>query len=157
PLLVHSTIVLAISLLLKWRLSPQASAGRRPYTEPLTQSALVFSIPALSGLMFAPETALKGCLGFCWLAGLWLAMAVQQRQRILFTAFQLVLMVATIFGVTAWLESQGFSASLIDNSWDARVWQSYGIGLALLSLLWMSARIGLQSNQRAQELLEPSW
>jgi hypothetical protein len=156
PLLVHGTIALAVSLVLKWRWS-QSNSGPRLYAEPLTQSALVFSVPALFALWFGSETALPGCWGLCWLAGLWLVMAVEGRQRILFTAFQLVLLVAVIFGATAWLETQGFSGSLNNSSWDARVWQSYGIGLVLLSLLWMAARIGLQSSERAQELLEPGW
>jgi hypothetical protein len=157
PLLLHGTIALAVSLVLKWRWSRESNSGYRLFAEPLTQSALVFSIPTLFVLLFGSETALPGCWGLCWLAGLWLVMAVEGRQRILFTAFQLVLLVAVIFGVTAWLETQGFSGSLNDSSWDVRIWQSYGIGLALLSLLWMAARIGLQSNQRAQELLEPGW
>jgi hypothetical protein len=135
PLLLHGTIALAVSLVLKWRWSQGANSGRWLYAEPLTQSALLFSVPALFVLLFGSETALPGCWGLCWLAGLWLVMAVEGRQRILFTAFQLVLLVAVIFGVTAWLETQGFSGSLNDSSWDARIWQSYGIGLALLSLL----------------------
>jgi hypothetical protein len=109
PLLLHATIALAVSLLLQRR----GVAGAEPskprsqlYAEPLGQSALVFSIPALFVLMFGFESALAGCCGMAWLAGLWLVMAVEKHQRVLFTAFQVVLLVAVLFGVTAWLEMQ---------------------------------------------------
>src|SRR5207247_1432651 len=42
-------------------------------------------------------------------------------------------------------------------SLDPQNWQAYGIGLALLSLLWMVARIGLESSESAQKLLNPDW
>lgn len=160
PLLMHATIALAVSLLLQWRqvAGDESSKSRRQlYAEPLGRSALIFSMPALFVALFGSETALAGCWGMSWLAGLWLVMAVENRQRVLFTAFQFVLLVAVLFGVTAWLETQGWTAGISPGSWDPRIWQAYGIGLALLSLLWLTARLGLQSNERAQELLNPGW
>ena len=40
---------------------------------------------------------------------------------------------------------------------DPRSLQAYGIGLALVCLLWVAVRIGLQSNPRAQALLNPGF
>jgi hypothetical protein len=168
PLLVHGTIALTVSLLLKWpsRSTKSASEGNsqstvlRLFVDPLKQSALVFSFPALLVILFGSESALAGCWGLCWLAGLWLGMAIESRQRVLFTAFQAVLAVAVLFGVTAWLETFGWTpqfSELFGSSWDPRIWQAYGIGLALVSLLWMAARLGFESKKTAQELLNPGW
>jgi hypothetical protein len=168
PLLVHGTIVVAASLVLKYRggwkrtlLADAAMATtpiRRLYADPLGQSALVFSLPTLFVLLLDSATAMTGAWGLFWLAGLWLVMAVEKHQRVLFTAFQLMLVVAVLFGAAGWLESQGFPPNnLIENALDPRIWQAFGIGLGLLSLLWMTARLGLQSNERARELLDPDW
>jgi len=171
PLLCHGTIALTISLLLKWRggwLSTTSQSHKDSqgnplwhlFAEPLAQSALAFSFPALFVLLVGSETALAGGWGLCWLAGLWLVVAVEKRRRVLFTAFQMVLVVAVMFGVTAWLEARGGApqfSSLVAGSWDPRIWQAYGIGLAILSLLWMVARLGLESKETAQRLLNPGW
>ena len=171
PLLCYCTLALTISLLLKWRggwlsttSQSQEDSQRNPlwhlFAEPLGQSALVFSFPAFFVLLVGSETALAGWWGLCWLAGLWLVMAVEKRQRVLFTAFQAVLVVAVMFGVTAWLEARGWVpqfSSLVAVSWDPQIWQAYGVGLALLSVLRMVARLGLESKETAQRLLNPGW
>jgi hypothetical protein len=171
PLLCYCTIALIVSLLLKWRggwigTASQSEADlprndvRHLFADPIGQSALVFSFPALFALLVGSETALAGWWGLCWLAGLWLVMAVERRRPVLLTAFQAVLVVAVLFGVTAWLEMRGLAPeiwNLFDGSWDPRIWQAYGVGLALLSLLWTVARIGLDSSENAQQLLNPGW
>jgi hypothetical protein len=161
PLLVHGTVFLTVSLVLKYRgrkAEMASTPSRRLFAEPLAQSALAFSLPTLFVLLFGSTTAMAGSAGLFWLAGMWLVMAVEKRHRVLFTAFQLVLAVAVLFGSAAWLETHGCPPNnLLENVSDPRIWQAFGIGLALLSLSWMTARIGLQSKERARALLDPGW
>src|SRR5207249_11492139 len=66
PLLVHGTIALSISLVLKWRgvsaksasQEESQSSARRLFVDPLGQSALAFSFPALFVILVGSETAL---------------------------------------------------------------------------------------------------
>src|SRR5207249_3014074 len=96
-------------------------------------------------------------LGTGWLALLWLAVAVRQSRPVLFAAFQVALTLAVCHGVTAWLELQpGVTAGqpLLE---DPRSLQAYGVGLGVLSVLWLVARLSLRSNLLARSLLEPGW
>jgi hypothetical protein len=170
-LLSQATIALAASMALKnlpkiWPsvVSPaeddqEKTAVRWLFAEPLGQAALVSSALALPILLTVPAGTMFSCLGLFWLAVLWLIASFERGWPVLFTACKVVLVLAVLFGTTAWLESQPWFLDSPDGTryFDPRSLQAYGIGLGGFCLLWMVVRIGLQSNQRVLELLDPTW
>ena len=90
------------------------------------------------------------CIACVWLAALWLTVAVLEGWPMLFGAFQVVLGVAWIFGIGAWLTSSG---------WDWRepyCLHIYALGLGVCSLAsWELARYALRSRPGVMALLSP--
>ncbi|MBV9126307.1 MAG: hypothetical protein JO112_23400, partial [Planctomycetes bacterium] len=178
--LTHATAALAVSfvldIFLKF-LSPAGAASaeetaparetlvgcsRRLFSIPLIQSALASSLPVLPFLLvpgWGTTAAIAGCL--FWLSALWLWLSWRNRRPGLFAAFQAVLCLAVLFAVTAGLEHQAWywywGESVTDRLIEPWTLQAYGIGLGVLSLLWVAARLGLRSSPTAQKLLEPGW
>jgi hypothetical protein len=144
-LLAHSTLAWFGALLLQnpRRRSESVMPG------PLLQSAVVTSLLALPHLLI-PDVAALVLAGYTlWLAVLWLAFAVEWRSQAWFSAFQLAISVAAVFAVSAWLP---------DWDWfDPYRLQAYGIGLGLLGLGWIAARMALSDNVRVRELWEAPW
>jgi hypothetical protein len=161
-LLAHATAVLLGGILLKQRGARSselsATSTSRIFAEPLWQSALVSSSAALPVMHVAawgemvPLTALMG-----WLSALWLVMAWAGRRPLLFAAFQAALTGTVLFGVAASLESRAWGGYFPNGLADPHNWYAYGIGLSMLSLLWVLLRLALRSNELAQRMLEPRW
>ncbi|MHC4398682.1 MAG: hypothetical protein ACYTG0_03285, partial [Planctomycetota bacterium] len=162
-LLTHATgAVLATVLLDVWtkrrRSPPAADALRRALIEPLGQSALVSSCLAVAALALVSwdhTLSLAGCL--FWLAAVWLVTAWTQRWPAMVTAAQAVLTAAVLFATTAWLEHHPWSGSRAVELLDPRSLQVYGIGLGILTGLWVVARIALRGSEQARRLLDPEW
>ena len=83
-----------------------------------------------------PALALSGYA--LWIAALWLVAAVLQRSPAWFSAFQLAVSVAVVFAE---------NAAFPEWQWyDPYCLQAYGIGLALLGLVWIGAHMALFAN-----------
>jgi hypothetical protein len=158
--LLHATLVLLASwefILYRKAGAEDISAARLDlqhlFAVPLYQSALVSSTVALlwQGLLTSAGDLAWGehALFAGWLAGVWLLLAVRARWRVLFSLGQLELAWAVVVGIAQWAKNYDLG--------DAPTLQSCGIGLALLSLLWLAARFGLRSRPAAQYLLETHW
>ena len=122
----NGTVPLATFSYVGWNLL--AAAPFWPLQSPLLADSL--STAALAGCLF-------------WLAVVWLLLAWQHRNAWLLAAQQCVLTAATVVAVTAWLQTTAWVASFPRDLLDPRSLQAYGIGLGVLSLLWIAARIGL--------------
>jgi hypothetical protein len=77
-----------------------------------------------------------------------LFVAVAGRSSGWFGVCQIAVTAATAFAVEAWLESRPWFA----DRFDARALQVYGLGLGLVSLAWVVARLALRSSRIAVEL-----
>ena len=165
-LLAHSTLAVAAGVLLdawtKSRSHPslQETVGR-VFSKPLGESALLSSalgVPLLA-FEFASGTMSTWSLALClfWLAAVWLVISWRNRHAGLFAAHQAVLALAVLVATTAWLEHpQSWVKEFPrDLYFHPQSLQSYGIGLGLLSLLWMVVRIAVRSDQVAERLLDP--
>jgi hypothetical protein len=144
-LLAHATLALLGSLLLRaWR-----TGDGKILHLPLSDSAQLTSLLAVP-LLFVPGVAALILSGYTlWLAGLWLLVAVLRRLPDWFTAFQAALSMAVVFAVDAWLP---------DREWyDPRSLQAYGIGLGVLGLGWIAARMAFSSHPRVRQLWEAPW
>jgi hypothetical protein len=170
-LLAFSTATLAGSIILNWKYQPEAQA-REPadspslalragesFVIPLRWCALVASVFAAIALLASLErdwmTAAAGHA--FWLASVWLVLAWIWRSPGLFIAFQVQLLLTVVFTATGWQDGQGWIDKWPDDLFSFRSWQSYGVWLSVLSLLWESTRLVLRSNERARQLLEPTW
>jgi hypothetical protein len=144
-LLAHATLALFGSLLLQvW------SANDKTFLRsPLSDSAQLTSVLVVP-LLFVPGVAALTLAGYTfWLAGLWLLIAGMKRPSAWFTAFQAALSMAVVFAVDAWLP---------DRDWfDPRSLQAYGVGLGLLGLGWIAARMAFSSHPRVRQLWETPW
>jgi hypothetical protein len=150
-LLLHATMVLVASLVLR-ALPGEGLDRRRLFVVPLGQSALVSTVLALPLILLldsGPLDIRARCLA--WLSAVWLVIAWADVSRWLFAAFQAALCVTVGFAVTAWLEGQEWVF------WDARSLQAYGLGLTGLCVVWVVARIVLQRQKTARQLLLPDW
>jgi hypothetical protein len=115
---------------------------------PLEQSAMLTSLLAVP-LLFVPGVAARVLAGYTlWLAAVWLCVAVLRRSPAWFSAFQMAVSGAVVLAVRALLpEFEWF---------DPRSLQAYGIGLGLLGLGWIAARMALSRNARVRELWDAS-
>src|SRR5262249_52359646 len=95
-------------------------------------------------------------LGAGWLAALWLTLACKEQRPGLFAAFQVALMLAVLYGVTDWLKAQPWLHNEgIVGFFDPRSLHVYGIGLAVLGLLFVLARLALRATGLFRNLLNP--
>ena len=79
-----------------------------------------------------------------WLAAIWLVLAWRSRDAGLFAAHQAALAAATLVATTAWLQQQGWIDRFQpDILVEPRNLQAYGVGLAMLSILWLAVRIAV--------------
>jgi hypothetical protein len=157
-LLTHATGALIVGLLVA-RLAGAERPAVEVFVAPLLRAALVSSLLAVLPLLFAVErewmTSLALCLG--WLAVLWLVISWVERWPVLFAGFQTALGASVVCGVTAWLQWREWVQDYPAGLGDPRSLQAYGIALGVLGVLWVAARLGLRSNERAQVLVEPPW
>jgi hypothetical protein len=160
-LLLHASLVLSAALLVRAirREGEIALALRRLYGGPLSRAALVSTFVALPLVLLLDEGSLElRSVSMGWLAAIWLVISWAEVSRWLFAGCQAALCVTVGLAVTAWLEGQPW---VVDNPdaglWDPLSLQAYGLGLAGLCLAWVAARILLQANPTARELLLPDW
>jgi hypothetical protein len=159
-LLGHATIAFGVAFAVERLLRP-ADAARAVLAAPLGLTGLVTSALALPLLVATRSPWIVPAGGLLWLALLWLAVAWLRVRADFFSASQIALALAVVYSTAAWLEGQtwfaesplGHAARLID----PRSLQAFGIGLGLLSLVWVAARIALRRRAAAQALLEPGW
>jgi len=162
-LLGHATLAVLASVLLgAWTVKrPEGQLGdelRRVFIKPLGGTALGCSCLALAVLPFVFGTvtwSLAACL--CWLAAIWLVIAWTRRWSGLAAAAQVVLTVAVVVAGTAWLREHPWSVGGQFDPWDPRSLQTYGIGLGLLTLAWVVARLLLRSSAVGRQLFDPGW
>ncbi len=162
-LLAHASLAVVASLLLSvWiQYRPTlrlADDVRRVFVRPLGETALLSSTLALVALPLTPwqETStLAACLA--WLAALWLVIAWSNRWPALLSGGQAVLAAAVAMATTAWLQRHPWTPGAKVDLLDPRSLHVYGIGLGLLTLAWVAARIVLRRNAVAQRLLNPAW
>ena len=144
-LLAHASLGLLGTLLLRSRSDIDASVLRLP----LQQSALLTSLLAVP-LLLVPGVAALVLAGYAlWLAVLWLLVAVMQRSPDWFGAFQIAVSAAVVFAVSAVVPEWDW--------YDPYCLQAYGIGLGLLGLGWIVARMASAANPRVRELWEAPW
>jgi hypothetical protein len=156
-ILGHASLALIVSLALR---SVGSRSIRRLFAVPLLHSALLASLAALAVTWtqaWSDSMPLAGYATYVgWLCAVWLVIAWTERWPVLFAAFQAELASAVLLAVLAWLETQPFTASGL-RFLDPRCFQAYGLGLGILSLHWLAARVLLRTNAVAQKLLEPPW
>jgi hypothetical protein len=144
-LLAHATLALCGALLLqarRWRFWLVLYL-------PLLQSAVLTSLAAVP-LLLVPGVAARLLAGYTlWLALVWLTIAILRRSPGWFSTCQMAVSGAVVFAVHAGLSEQDW--------FDPYSLQAYGIGLGLLGLGWIAARMMLSGNARVRELWEGSW
>jgi len=162
--LAHATLaVLAGAMLEVWlgRAGARNWSGdvRRVFIEPLGQTALmssVFAIPVLAFVAWQQAIlSLAACL--FWLAAIWLVIAWTNRWTAMMAAAQGMLTLAVVAATTAWLARHPWGSATVPEYTDPRSLQVYGIGLGLLTLAWIVARIALRPSATARLLLDPPW
>jgi hypothetical protein len=158
--LLHASIVLAAGL--EIRHSPwQTARLREIFAEPLRRAALVSSLLAFPFLVIAPfdEAQAIRYLGIhaaylTWLGAIWLVLAWVERRALLFTAFQLAVSLAVLFGVGHGLmQQEWFQARAPASLLSPWALQAFGIGLGLLGLAWVGGRIAWDRMGRGR----PAW
>lgn len=167
--LAHATLVGSLSLL------PDKSPGARArsifaqveipdsqshsevFSVPLFRTALTVSCLAVVALLFAMDWDWLEPLAVCtlWLAGIWLVIAWKEIWPSLFTGFQAALSLSVVLAVTAWVRQQTWVVEQGFDFWNPWSLQAYGIGLAVLALAWVIARLVARGTATAQALLEP--
>ncbi len=144
-LLTHATLTLFGALVLR-----ASSASDGPILRiPLLHSAVLSSLFAVPLLLMPGITPLVLAGYTLWLAAVWLVVAILRRSPAWFSAFQMAVSVSVVYAVTAWLPEREW--------FDPYSLQTYGIGLSLLALIWIAARVALSGNARVRELWEASW
>ncbi|NQT13787.1 MAG: hypothetical protein HQ582_13625, partial [Planctomycetes bacterium] len=162
-LLAHATLAVLASVLLEaWvQLRPSrlpVDSIRHVFVKPLGETALLSSglaVVVLPLVSWHNTISLAACL--FWLAGIWMVIAATRRWPAMCAAAQAVLTLAAVVATTAWLQQHPWDPTGRVDLVDPRSLQAYGIGLALLTLLWIAARIGLGRNAVAEQLLNPGW
>src|SRR6202042_3086668 len=93
-------------------------------------------------LLLAPgsDLALVRAGDACWLALLWLTLALLERSAAWFTVFQAGLSTAALFAVLAWLQRQVWFVDSPLGLADPRSIDGFLIGQSLLVLAWVLAR-----------------
>ncbi|MHC4177289.1 MAG: hypothetical protein ACYSWU_07275, partial [Planctomycetota bacterium] len=163
-LLAHCTLAVAAGVLLDtWTKSrsdgvPGEAIGR-VFSQPLADTALLSSalaVPVLAWELLT-GTMLTWSLASClfWLAAVWLVISWRSRHAHLFAAHQVVLALAVLTATTALLKQWGWVTSMPSDLLDAQNLQAHTIGLGLLSLLWIIARIALRNDEVGRKLLNP--
>jgi hypothetical protein len=160
-LLLHSTIALIAGLMMG-RFKRATDVGerlRRMLDQPLAYSSLISSFLSLPVFLQVLDRnrMIENSLYIFWLAFLWLIISCIKRWPVLFAFSQAASCVALLFAITSWLDRQPWVIGQSDGLMNPRSLQAYGIGLALLCLLWVAVRIRLKSNSRAQALLNPNF
>lgn len=161
--LAHATLAVVGMLLLEIWLSTGRGASlaeelRRVFARPLSEVALASSLLVLPTFVWSPwhETlAMAGCLW--WLAALWLLIAGRNRWPALLAGSHVAMSFATVTTAIAWLQRHLVPPNQPVDLSDPRSLQVCGIGLALLGIAWLAARLVLRRSATTTELLNPAW
>src|SRR5687767_4182662 len=139
-LLAHATICAAAAIF------TSRLARFQPFSKPLNDSALitlVFGIVALFQANTWEVTAMQAQRVF-WIAGILLLLLWLNRRRILFNAFQIALICATVLTVKASLQQFEWYSYLPHAFLHPAALQIYGTVLVLLCLVWLALRFVVQ-------------
>ncbi|MBS1791964.1 MAG: hypothetical protein JST85_29930 [Acidobacteria bacterium] len=145
-----------------WGLGKRSEKLQRVFVQPSTSAALIASIAAAPFVLFGGWMTMEQMtIRIFWLAAIWLALAVANWWRELFTAFQALLAVGIVCGVAAIFDAHALPSHL---SWsDPHRLQAQGIALILLSLVWIAARLTVRDQEqnlaanKFERLLSPPW
>jgi hypothetical protein len=157
-LLTHATLAVLGGLLVEAGAARRVAAETREalrhvFAQPLARTAIVSSSLALPLFFLLPWNStpvIAACL--FWLAAVWLIIAWSSRWPWLLEAHRVVLTLAVVVAIRAWMEHHVAIAGFpLTAPW------AYGIGLALLSLAWGVSRIVLRRVPVARQLLSPGY
>lgn len=145
-----------------WGLGKRGEKLQRIFVQPSTLAALIVSVAIAPFVLFGGWMTMEQMtVRIFWLAMIWLALAVANWWRVLFTAFQALLAIGVVCGVAAIFDARALPSHL---SWsDPHRLQAQGIALVLLSLAWLGARLIIRGNEqnlaatRFRQLLSPPW
>ncbi len=160
--LLHATIGVAATLGCQLGLRSGSDAFRsrlqRVLVLPISQSAGLSSAMALPLLLLNSwQHMLTLSLCLFWLSAIWLVVAAVNRLPALLTGAQAVMGLASVAAANAWLQQCSWNVQGRVDFHDLRTWQACGLALAILTLLWAVARVGLRRVKAADPLLNPEW
>ncbi len=162
--LIHATAAAAAAMALElWAFqrgeSPTTVFWGRVFSRPLFDAALCSSTFAvLTTIVDPPSGPMPLAARLFWLAAIFLLLAWRNRDAWLVAAHQATLTAATLAAVAAWLERMGWIESLrAADLCEPRCLQALAIGLAILSLAWAVARIGVRFSGVGRGLWDGRW
>ncbi|MBO0861039.1 MAG: hypothetical protein J2P21_21655 [Chloracidobacterium sp.] len=119
----------------------KSERARKLFAGPISSSAWIASVAVaptliLDGWMTTAQIAAR----MLWLAVIWLVIAWLKRSPVLFAAFQLSLATSVVFKI-AELFGHPYAHSFVG---EMRTIQAQAVALAMLSMIWISARLALR-------------
>lgn len=127
--------IVSIALSIRWRhMVAMSYAGWN-----LLAFAPMWLVRSPSLDVWQSTAEMSGCL--FWLAVVWLLLAWIHRKEVLFNIGQVVLMAASLMASMSFLEWKSMIVDLHTDWYKPQCLQVFGIGLGLLSLVWMLLRI----------------
>lgn len=143
-LIGHATLMLGALWL------PARGWIRRGFASPLAMCGMITSIVAVIPLAIGVtgDTLARSALASLWLASIWFLFAWHGRRHSWFAAGQLMVTVAMLLGLFAWLDSHPD----LTRSWSLDV-QAAGLALAALCFVWTGVRTELPPSSRWHRLL----
>ncbi len=170
-LLAHASVA-ALILIAANRVQPRRRVDFRAlFAERFWKSSLATSSLAILPLVLGLSIAVCGSasLRTLWLAAVWLALAWESQSLRLFSAFQAAVAGSLVLGIVSHLSDRTWFVESAHPLRDPRTLQAVGIGLTLLSLVWVGVRLGVRSAAgrapatagphlaQAGRLLNPPW
>ena len=119
---------------------------KRALVKPLNSSALIASFAALLCLLQANqwETTVMQAQRVFWIAAIWFLLLWLNRDRRLFTVFQIALTGSLVLAIKAALQQYDWYTYLPHAFLHPTALQIQGTALLLLSLVWVGARFGVK-------------
>jgi hypothetical protein len=140
-ILLHASVCALIAIIA----SRYCEFTQRSISRPLNSSALISSFVALLCLLQANQWETTGIQAerVFWIAGIWFALLWLNRDRRLFTVFQIALAGALVLAIKATLQQYEWYAYLPHAFLHPTALQIQGTVLVLLSLGWVGVRFAL--------------
>ncbi|MGE0129853.1 MAG: hypothetical protein AB7U82_17365 [Blastocatellales bacterium] len=146
-LLVFANVVTVAAVIVSFK----SERARKPFAGPLTSSALAASLAVAPFLIFEGwMTTAQISARMLWLAAIWLVIACLRGWPMLFAAVQLALASSVLFG-TADLFGHRWPQSFVG---DLTTMQAQAVALAMLSLIWIAARLAFRRFGATEEIAE---
>jgi hypothetical protein len=151
-ILLHASVCALIAIIA----SRYCEFTKRSISRPLNSSALISSFVALLCLLQANQWETTGMQAerVFWIAGIWFALLWLNRDRRLFTVFQIALAGALVLAIKATLQQYEWYAYLPHAFLHPTALQIQGTVLVLLSLVWVGVRFALSDKLKFVEPLD---